>query len=153
MHKTFCFLGFVLLFASLMVSIMPLKGTVYDTFIKSLDPKQALIYHRIIHERRDIYIQGFLIGSILAFCYLVLAEKERSPFTKVFIFMGIALLTQFLYYMLSKKPEWIIDSLKTPEQIKLWHQVYSQMQRRYYSGFVIGIFAYILIGRGMCSSI
>lgn len=153
MHKTFCMFGFSLLCASLFVMLLPLKDDVINEYLASLNDEQVKAYLRIVKERKNIYIKGFILGSILALGYLLYSKEGKmktDSFTRIAMFVGIAMLTQFLFYHLSSKKEWMLDYLTSQDQIHKWTQVYSIIQKKYYIGFLVGFVGYALIGRGMC---
>ena len=55
--------------------------------------------------------------------------------------MATCFLTNYFYYMLSPKSDWMLNHVNGPEQTKAWLQMYREMQYNYHFGLVLGIAA------------
>jgi hypothetical protein len=55
--------------------------------------------------------------------------------------VAISFVTNYFYYVLSPKSDWMLNHIKTPEQTKAWLGMYRGMQVYYHTGLVLGLFA------------
>jgi hypothetical protein len=63
---------------------------------------------------------------------------------------GITGLTSVLYYCLMPKNDYMLNHLKTPEEIKAWLNIYKTMKRRYLLGLIFGLLSAIPISNSFC---
>jgi hypothetical protein len=146
-----CIIALILLFTSIVSPIVatatttltqlktqPQTLTVHQAFERALDPIQKETYERIVKRRRTIYVQGLLLGVLLA-CVVVGIVMHCAPMQHSIGYgcVGVVVLfvTLFLYYILSPKPEYIVNVLHTEEQRVLWMKVYRRMQVSMYGSF------------------
>lgn len=116
-----------------------------DTFSEDLDR----IYEGIVAERRNHYIQGLLLGFLVAY-FITNATKVTNRFHKMSIFFGISLTVAVVYYFLMPKSDYMLNHLKTPEQNKAWLHVYKTMKHQYFMGFALGALAAIPLAYALC---
>ena len=99
------------------------------------------------------------LGSGAGFPGLVLAVlalnfvrqlKKVALANKVCLFIVIALGFNYLYYTLSPKSRYLLESLDTPEQVKAWLEIYKHMKSRVHMGVVLGLLGYLVFAYGMC---
>ena len=104
-----------------------------------------LLYDKISNERLRISIYGYILGFFLSLCIifynLKLKREKLSNTSLVCIVVATCFLTNYFYYMLTPKSEWMLNHINTPEQTKLWLQMYRTMSVYYHSGLVLGIIA------------
>lgn len=103
------------------------------------------IYEQITNERITIYYQGYILGFILSL-FIILGNvysnhKFLSTTSTVCLVLATSFLTNYFYYILSPKKNWMLNYIKTPEQTKAWLQMYRGMQVYYHTGLVLGIIA------------
>jgi hypothetical protein len=103
------------------------------------------IHEKITRERTKIYYQGYILGFVLSLL-IILANywsnhKMLSTTSLVCLVLATSFITNYFYYILSPKKNWMLDYIKTPEQTKAWLQMYRGMQVYYHSGLVLGIIA------------
>jgi hypothetical protein len=55
--------------------------------------------------------------------------------------MATAFLTNYFYYMLSPKSDWMLNHMDNQEEVKAWLQMYRGMQYNYHMGMALGIIA------------
>ena len=67
--------------------------------------------------------------------------KKLNNISIVCIVVSVSFLTNYFYYILSPKSDWMLDHLTNQEQVKLWLQLYRSMQVYYHTGLVLGIIA------------
>ena len=101
------------------------------------------IYEQITNERTTIYYQGYLLGFIISLIIIIANvysdHKMLSTTSLVCLVLAISFITNYFYYTLSPKKNWMLNYIKTPEQTKAWLRMYKEMQYNYHFGMVVGI--------------
>jgi len=101
-------------------------------------------YEKITTERRNIYYRGYAIGVILSLAVIFLNKTRRIPMSNwsmVCTVIVISFLTNYFYYMLSPKSDWMLNHIEDPEQTKAWLHMYRAMQVYYHGGLALGLVA------------
>ncbi len=102
-------------------------------------------YDNISEERRKISIYGYILGfifSLFIIIYNVNFKRVRMNNTSlVCTVMATCFLTNYFYYMLSPKSDWMLNHISNSEQVKAWLQMYREMSYNYHAGLVLGIIA------------
>ena len=102
-------------------------------------------YDNISEERRRISIYGYILGFILSlfiiFYNLNFKRVRMNNTSLVCTVMATCFLTNYFYYMLSPKSDWMLNHISNSEQIKAWLQMYREMSYNYHAGLVLGIIA------------
>ena len=149
---TTCFLGAAFVGSMLFCMISTKDAKVFKDFEGLLDANQVKNYKSVANERLNIYLQGFFIGLVLAVVSLnFLRQLKKMPTgNKVCLFIVIALGFNYLYYILTPKSQYMLESLNSPEQVKAWLRIYRHMQMRVYSGVALGLVGYLLLAYGLC---
>ena len=104
---------------------------------------------KIAEERLSIYYYGYVLGFILSLIIIIYnyqQSKKQSTVTVICTVISVSFITNYFYYILSPKSNWMLDNINTPEQTKAWLQMYRQMQKYYHIGLVLGIIAVALLG-------
>ena len=114
-----------------------------NTLMNLLTDQQKMRYLNIIYERRQISKEGYCLGLLLSIALLVfykffLNKRLTSGFMLCTV-AASAFLTQYFYYVLSEKSDWMVLHLYTKEQRREWVKIYRKMQFNYHMGFVLGI--------------
>jgi uncharacterized protein YacL len=103
------------------------------------------MYEKISKERMHISLYGYGLGLILSlliiFYNLKLKKNKLNTIPLVCIVMATCFLTNYFYYILSPKSDWMLNHIKSEEQIKAWLIMYREMQVNYHIGLVLGIVA------------
>ena len=137
------------------------KNVYQKDFIHLLNSKQKKEYNRIIHQRRSIYIQGYILGIIIAFLTLYVLKsngvkvllsgynriKYWSQWSIICLALAIVFTVNYFYYILYPKSNYMIEFLTTHDQIEAWLKIYRTMQFHYHLGFLLGLIAMIFITR------
>ena len=145
--KTTCLVSIVFLVANIIMSLKLDKNHLKDKFISLLNVDQKKIYEEIILERRNIYLVGYGIGIILSIIYYYFIKvlfKKVNNTTLVCSVGFIVLLTNYFYYILSKKSKYMIEYLNNKEQVSAWLNIYKSMQFKYHFALLLGIVASML---------
>lgn len=130
-------------------STMTVSQNQYNQFVSLLTPELAKKYQDITHMRRNLYVQGIIIGLVLT--YFILNKFPISNlFHKIMLSLGITGVTSVIYYCGMPKKDYMLNHLKTPEEIKAWLKIYKKMKRRYLLGFILGLLSAIPISNSFC---
>ena len=102
-------------------------------------------YDKISKERMIISYQGYAIGFILSiiiiFYNLKIKGSKMGTTSLVCTVIATSFVTNYFYYSLSRKSDWMLNHMGTPEEVKAWLQMYKEMQYNYHMGLVLGIIA------------
>ena len=145
-----------------MISLMFIVGSLYmvnaisnseivKKYKKTLPQDLRIKYEEIVDERTKIYYQGFGLGLILSlfaiiYNYKIKKEEKFDIISITCMTIAISFVTNFFYYMLHPKKNYMLQYLQTKEQNDNWLVVYKEMQKYYYTGLFLGI-----IGVGVIS--
>ena len=66
--------------------------------------------------------------------------------TKVCVTIVVTFVTNYFYYILSPKSDWMLYHINSSEQIKSWLTMYREMQYNYHLGIVFGIVGAGILG-------
>jgi uncharacterized membrane protein YkgB len=98
---------------------------------------------KISEERMRISYTGYIIGFILSLFliyYNVNLKKQKfSTLSIVCLVMATCFITNYFYYTLSPKSDWMLNHTNSSAQVKAWLQMYREMQINYHMGMVLGI--------------
>ena len=121
------------------------KSAIVKHYKSSLSSDLQKRYEKISKERTNISYQGYILGVVLSLgiiFYNLKIKKERLNTTSlVCIVVATAFVTNYFYYMLSPKSDWMLNHLQNKEEIKSWLLMYREMQYNYHMGLVLGIIA------------
>jgi len=102
-------------------------------------------YEKISKERMMISYRGYIIGFILSLFIIFYNVKMRgykmNTFSLVCTVMATCFLTNYFYYMLSPKSDWMLNHTSSQEEVKAWLQMYREMSYNYHMGIALGIIA------------
>jgi hypothetical protein len=62
-----------------------------------------------------------------------------TNFALVCTVMATCFLTNYFYYMLHPKSDWMLNHMGNQEEVKAWLQMYREMQYNYHAGLALGI--------------
>jgi hypothetical protein len=97
-------------------------------------------YDKIAKERMLISVQGYALGVILSL-FIIFYRGIKNPYSLVCTVMATCLLTNYFYYMLHPKSDWVLNHVSSQEEVKAWLQMYREMQYNYHTGLALGIVA------------
>ena len=120
-----------------------------NDFVKNykskLSPELQTKYDKIVSERLTITYQGYGLGVLIALCiifYSLYIRHERlKTLPLICIVVSTCFITNYFYYSLYPKSDWLLNHMKNPEEIKNWLRLYKEMQYNYHMGIVFGIIA------------
>ena len=104
-----------------------------------------LLYDKLSNERLVIsiygYVLGFMLSLVIIFYNLRLKREKLNNTSLVCIVIATSFLTNYFYYKLTPKSDWMLNHINNAEQAKLWLQMYKTMSFYYHTGLVLGIVA------------
>jgi uncharacterized protein YacL len=102
-------------------------------------------YEKIAEERKMISYHGYILGFILSLFIIFYNTKikgtKMNTTALVCIVMATCFLTNYFYYMLSPKSDWMLNHTTNQEEVKAWLVMYREMSYNYHMGIVLGIIA------------
>jgi hypothetical protein len=126
-------------------------------FKNTLTKGQQVLYEKIIQERKKIYYGGFLLGIVLSFIAVYFGNKllfsknsKSSALPKICMIASITFVTNYLFYILYPKTDYMLLHLNDKTQIQGWLNIYKKMQFKFHLGFILGIVAVIIYSYGFC---
>ena len=140
-----CSISAIFLIGMMYMNYSITKSQIILQYKLQLPEKLQKIYEQITNERTTIYYQGYVLGFILSL-FIILGNvysdhKLLSTTSMVCLVLAISFITNYFYYILSPKKKWMLNYIETPDQTKLWLQMYRGMQVYYHTGLVLGIIA------------
>lgn len=147
--KISCLVAIVFLIIQLFFMFSPSIYNEFNEFDSTLSDKLKDKYREITKERRNISLKGYGLGLLLS-AIIVYFNKNSKTTTKVCIVGSVTFITNYLFYILSPKSDYMVLHLDKEEQRKEWLDIYRKMQLKYHIGFLSGIIVAMLICYGTC---
>ena len=119
------------------------KSVVVNRYKRKLSPELQQRYNTISKERMMISYQGYIFGFILSM-FIVFYNRNlkglrMSNSSLICTIMATCFLTNYFYYMLYPKSDWMLNHMNEQEEVQAWLQMYREMQYNYHAGLVLGI--------------
>ena len=139
-----------LLSLGLIVSMIYFYNATYNSpvvrnYRNRLGKDLASKYDKIVEERINISRMGYLIGLVLSILIIyynqTISENKMDTTGLVCLVLVVSFFTNYFYYILSPKSDWILNHIQNVEQSKIWLEMYRTMQYNYHLGMVLGIVA------------
>ena len=148
-------IAIVFLVANVYTAFITDKAAGKDEFYKTLSQEQVKLYENIVRERRDIYLKGYGLGIVFAIIFVFMLNKTKKSNLAGWGIAGLAgaivFMTNYFYYMMSPKSDYMVIHLDTEEQRKAWNNIYTTMQFRYHWGLLLGIASAVFLSKSFCS--
>ena len=123
-------------------------------YMRTLTPDQQQTYAKIVKERCGIYLRGFGWGLLLS-AILLSIHHQYMTMSRAGLLCSVAaitLATNYFYYILSPKSDWMVLHFKNNTQDAAnWLRVYRGMQVNYHAGLVLGIAGTVLLSNAFYS--
>lgn len=138
-----CMISAVFIIGMIYFYNMTDKSEIVKHYKEKLPSDLQKRYEKIAKERMKIsyygYILGFILSLFIIFYNLKIKGVKMSTFSLVCTVMATCFLTNYFYYMLSPKSDWMLNHINSPEQVKAWLQMYREMSFNYHAGLALGI--------------
>ena len=165
---TSCGIAATLLAGMAYCTYMGNRTKLVQDYVRTLTPDQQQTYAKIVAERRGIYLRGFGWGLLLSALLLGIHHQYLTMSRTVLLcnVAAITLATNYFYYILSPKSDWMVLHFKnnTPnnpnpnnhsdaanEDAANWLRVYRGMQVNYHVGLILGIAGTVLLSNAFYS--
>lgn len=152
-----CSISLIFIIGMIYMTLMTDKTTLINPFMDTLNKKQQSKYKELTKERATIYLTGFSLGFILSLGLILIKSFVQPKYIATLsglqmgcIVSSITFVTTYFYYILSRKSDYMIHYLETPEQKTAWLSIYKTMQFNYHFGLVLGIASVFLLGFSLC---
>jgi len=140
-----CMISVIFIIGMIYFYNMTDKSEIVKHYKNKLSSDLQKRYDKISKERMIISYQGYAIGFILSlviiFYNLKIKKSKMETTSLVCIIIATSFVTNYFYYSLSRKSDWMLNHMGTPEEVKAWLQMYREMQYNYHMGLVLGIIA------------
>ena len=148
--KGTCLIAIVFFIANIYTILSCANDNYKQEFKNVLSIEQKNKYEQIIEERRSIYFKGYILGIILSilavYFNLKIFKKKLSTMSIVCLVGTITFVTNYLFYILHPKTDYMLLHLNDKTQITGWLKIYKHMQVKFHMGFVFGIIAVMIMG-------
>ena len=97
------------------------KSKIVTKYKAQLPPDLQKKYEKISKERMYISLYGYGLGLIISLFiifYKLMKKNNLNTFSLVCTVMATCFLTNYFYYILSPKSDWMLNHMKSPEQVK-----------------------------------
>jgi uncharacterized protein YacL len=121
------------------------KSEIVKRYKENMPVELQKRYEKIAMERMTISYYGYGLGllfSLLIIFYNVKIKTNRmNTFSMVCTVIATCFLTNYFYYILSPKSDWMLNHTTNQEQVKAWLIMYREMSYNYHAGLALGIVA------------
>ena len=146
----YCSLSVIFIIAMIYFYYMTNHSEVVANYKSKLPKNLQVIYNDIVNERFMISINGFVLGLILAIIIILYnlnyLHKKISSLPMFCIIVGVSFLTNYFFYILYPKSDWMLNHIKDQKTSQLWVKMYRTMQFNYHLGLVFGIIVVGFLG-------
>jgi len=139
-----CMISTMFLIGMIYFYNMTEKSEIVNHYKQSLSSDLQQRYDTIRKERLTISYQGYALGflfSLLLIYFHMRQEKKWNNMTLVCIIMLTMFVTNYFYYTLHPKTDWMLYHLQNKQELRAWLAMYREMQFQYHIGMVLGIIA------------
>jgi uncharacterized protein YacL len=138
-----CSISAIFIIAMIYFYNMTDKSKIVKHYKEKLPRDLQNLYDKLSRERMMISYQGYILGFIISlfiiFYNYFYKIKKLSTVSMVCIVLATSFLTNYFYYILHPKSDWMLNHINNSEQTKAWLIMYREMQFNYHMGLVIGI--------------
>ena len=140
-----CVISVVFVIGMIYFYTMTDKSKIVKHYKEKLSVSLQKRYDNICEERKRISYYGFGLGFILSLCILFynvnLKGKKMNMIHLVCLVMSTCFVTNYFYYILSPKSDWMLNHTSNQEEVRAWLQMYREMSYNYHMGLALGIIA------------
>jgi uncharacterized membrane protein YkgB len=140
-----CIISVIFIIAMIYFYNMTDKSKIVKHYRDQLSSDLQHKYDMISKERMIISYQGYVLGFLISlgiiFYNLKIKGVKMETASLICIVMATSFVTNYFYYSLSPKTDWMLNYIKNPDEVKAWLQMYREMKYNYHMGLVLGIIA------------
>lgn len=140
-----CMISIIFFIGMIYFYNMANKSAVVKQYKSSLSKELQQRYEKISKERMIISYQGYVLGVIISlgiiFYNLKIKSVKMNNSSLISTVIATSFITNYFYYMLSPKSDWMLYHMNDEKEIKSWLLMYREMQFNYHMGLVLGIIA------------
>ena len=134
-----CLVALSLIIATIYFHNATTKSKIVKEYKAHLPTNLQTLYDKISQERLRINYYGYALGIILSFIIILLYHRKLTNVSLICLVIVVSFFTNYFYYILSPKTDYMLNHINSPELVKSWLTMYKEMQYNYHLGFVIGI--------------
>lgn len=142
-------ISIMFIIAMVYMNIASYRNKTIQNYKDQLPDNLKNIYDKISQERLKIYYQGYLLGLILSLFVIIYNYKVKknklSLFSVIFIVLSVSFVTNYFYYTLYPKSDWMLDNITDIKQAKIWLDMYKHMKGYYHIGLLLGLIAVVIL--------
>lgn len=143
-----CLSAFAFIIAMIYFHTRTSQSEIVLHYKKNMPTYLQSLYEKISKERLHISLKGYSLGLLLSLLLILynfqMKREKMSNSALVCLTVSVTFITNYFYYILSPKTDWMLNKMNNQEQVKAWLQMYREMQKSYHWGLVFGI-----IGAGL----
>ena len=140
-----CMISAVFVIGMIYFYNMTNKSKIVKTYKEKMPPDLQKRYETISNERMRISYQGYALGFVLSLLVIFYNYKikgfKMGNTSLVCTVIAVSFITNYFYYMLSPKSDWMLNHMNSQDQVKGWLLMYREMQFNYHAGLALGIIA------------
>jgi uncharacterized membrane protein YkgB len=140
-----CTIAFIFIVGKIYFYNATSNDKVVKHYKEKLPTDLKILYDKLTKERLHISLYGYGLGliiSLLIIYYNLKLKKDKlNNLSLVCLVISVTFITNYFYYILSPKSDWMLNHINNQEQSKAWLHIYRTMQVNYHLGFVFGIIA------------
>lgn len=149
-----CSISVVFLVATAYFYTVTSSSRVAQNYEATLTPEQKEHYKDIVSRRTRLAYEGYGLGFIISVVYIwahrmitrsgigrMFKRKKMTALTMVCVVIAITSMTNYFYYVLSPKKQFMLSYLNDREEIERWLKMYNEMQFNYHMGLLCGVVA------------
>ena len=140
-----CMISAVFIIGMIYFYNMTNKSKIVKAYKEKMPPDLQKRYEVISNERMRISYQGYILGFVLSlfvifYNYYFKGAKLNNT-SLICTVIAVSFITNYFYYMLSPKSDWMLNHMNSQDQVKGWLLMYREMQFNYHAGLALGIIA------------
>jgi len=142
-----CAIALVFIISMIYMNNATQKSQTIQLYQEQLPTNLKNLYAKLTNERLRIYYYGYVLGFILSLIIIIYNYQKSKPSHRmtttamVCTTITVSFITNYFYYMLSPKSDYMLNHINSPDQTKAWLTMYRHMQYYFHAGLVLGIIA------------
>ena len=140
-----CIISTIFIIGMIYFYNMTSKSKIVTHYKEQLPSDLQKLFEKISIERKYISLYGYILGFLISLCIifynLKIKHNKLKTTSLVCIVMATCFITNYFYYYLSPKSDWMLNHVNDKVQVKAWLQMYREMSFNYHMGLVLGIIA------------